>query len=47
MINRRFMIVLPALPSEGHAEQASQTGHNFLRLQLEVANMRVPALAEG
>jgi hypothetical protein len=47
MINRRFMIVPPALLSEGYAETARQTGYDFLRLQLEVANMRVPAFAEG
>ena len=40
MINRRFMIVPPALPRGGHAEKVRQTGHDFLRLQLEVANMR-------
>jgi hypothetical protein len=40
MINRRFMIVPPALPSGGHAEQPKMaTG--FLCLQLETANMRV------
>ena len=36
------MIVPPALPSGGHAELTQQTGHDFLRLQLEGANMRVP-----
>jgi len=41
MINRRFMIVPPALPSGGHVETIRQTGHNSLRLQLEKANMRV------
>jgi hypothetical protein len=41
MINRRFMIVPPALPSGGHAETIHQPDHDFLRLQLEVANMRV------
>ncbi len=43
MINRRFMIVPPALPSGGHAETIRQADHDFLRLQLEVANMRVDA----
>jgi hypothetical protein len=42
MINRRFMIVPPALPSGGHAEQLEQTSKDFLRLLLETANMRVP-----
>jgi hypothetical protein len=41
MINRRFMIVPPALSSGGYAEGAHQTSHEFLCLQLEVANMRV------
>jgi hypothetical protein len=41
MINRRFLIVLPALPSSGHAEQLEQTSEDFLRLLLETANMRV------
>jgi len=34
------MIVPPALPSDGHAEQLEQTGNIFLRLLLEMANMR-------
>jgi hypothetical protein len=29
MINRRFMIVPPALPSGGHAEQLEQTSKDF------------------
>ncbi|MEO8883231.1 MAG: hypothetical protein ABI377_07470 [Devosia sp.] len=41
MINRRFMIVPPALPSGGHAETIRKVDHEFPRLQLEVANMRV------
>jgi hypothetical protein len=41
MINRRFMIVPPALPSGGHAERTCKAGYVFSRLQLEVANMRV------
>jgi hypothetical protein len=41
MINRRFMIVPPALPSGGHAEQLEETSEDFLRLLLETANMRV------
>jgi hypothetical protein len=41
MINRRFLIVLPALPSGGHAEQLEQTSKDFLCLLLETANMRV------
>jgi hypothetical protein len=47
MINRRFLIVLPALPSGGHAEQLEQTSEDFLRLLLEMANMRVPTVAEA
>jgi hypothetical protein len=42
MINRRFMIVPPALPSNGHAEQLEQTSKEFSCLLLETANMRVP-----
>lgn len=38
MINRRF---LDRASSGGHAETIRQADHNFLRLQLEVANMRV------
>jgi hypothetical protein len=45
MINRRFMIVPPALPSGGHAEQLEQTSKDFLRLLLETANMRVRCFA--
>jgi hypothetical protein len=41
MINRRFMIVPPALPSGGHAEPLEQTSKDFLCLLLEMANMRV------
>jgi len=40
MINRRFMIVPPALPRGGYAEQLKES-EEFLCLQLEVANMRV------
>jgi hypothetical protein len=40
MINRRFMIVPPALPSDGHAEQLEQTSKDFPCLLLETANMR-------
>jgi hypothetical protein len=42
MINRRFMIVPPALLSGGHAEQLEQTSKDFPCLLLEMANMRVP-----
>jgi hypothetical protein len=42
MINRRFMIVPPALPSGGHTESLAKTSQEFLCLHLEVANMRVP-----
>jgi hypothetical protein len=41
MINRRFMIVPPALPGGGHAEQLEQTSKDFPCLLLEMANMRV------
>jgi hypothetical protein len=40
MINRRFMIVPPALPSGGHAEQLEQTSKDRPCLMLETANMR-------
>jgi hypothetical protein len=42
MINRRFMIVPPALPSGGHAEQLDGQAMGFSCLLLETANMRVP-----
>jgi hypothetical protein len=42
MINRRFMIVPPALPSGGHAEPLERASKDFLCLLLEMANMRVP-----
>jgi hypothetical protein len=42
MINRRFMIVPPALPRRGHAEQLGEPSEEFSRLRLETANMRVP-----
>ena len=45
MINRRFMIVPPALPSGGHAEPLEQTSKDFLCLLLEMANMREPYFA--
>jgi hypothetical protein len=45
MINRRFMIVPPALPSGGHAEPLEQTSKDFLCLLLEMANMRVSRIA--
>lgn len=41
MINRRFMIVPPALPSGGRAEAIRKSDHDFLRVQLEGANVRV------
>jgi hypothetical protein len=41
MINRRFMFVPPALPSDGHAEQLGQTSKDFPGRLLEMANMRV------
>jgi hypothetical protein len=46
MTNRRFMIVPPALPSSGHAEQFEQTSKDFPCLLLEVANMRVSRFHE-
>jgi hypothetical protein len=50
MINRRFMIVPPAIPRGGRSEKARKGSKVFSRLQLESANMRelVPfALAHG
>ena len=47
MINRRFMIVPPALPSGGRVEQLAKASKEFLRLHLEVANIRVPTIAEA
>jgi hypothetical protein len=41
MINRRFMIVPPALPSGGHADPLEKQAKIFLCLLLEMANMRV------
>jgi len=41
MINRRFMIVPPALPSGGRTEQLGGTSKEYTCLQLEMANMRV------
>jgi hypothetical protein len=41
MINRRFMIVSPALPSGGYAEKLKRRATEFLCLHLEMANMRV------
>ena len=41
MINRRLMIVPPALSSGGHAEQLVKTSEGSLRLLLETADMRV------
>jgi hypothetical protein len=46
MINRRLMIVPPALPSGGHAEQLEQTSEDSSRLLLETANMRVPCVVD-
>jgi hypothetical protein len=40
MINRRFMIVLPALLSGGHADQLEQTSKGSPCLPLEMTNMR-------
>jgi hypothetical protein len=47
MINRRFMIVPPALSRGGHAEQLGQPSEEFSRLRLETANMRVPAIVKA
>jgi len=46
MINRRFMIVPPALLSEGHAEQLRKAGKGFPCLLLETANMRVLRISD-
>jgi hypothetical protein len=35
MINRRFMIVPPALPSGGHAEQLDPTSEDFCACSLK------------
>jgi hypothetical protein len=40
MINRRFMIVPPALPRGGYAEKLKTRAMEFPYLLLEVANMR-------
>ena len=40
MINRRFMIVPPALPRGGYVEKLKTRAIEFLCLLLEVANMR-------
>jgi hypothetical protein len=49
MINRRLMIVPPALLSNGHAEQLVKTSKGSLRLLLEMADMTVLsyAVADG
>jgi hypothetical protein len=47
MINRRFMIVPPALPRGGHAELLGRPSEEFSRLQLETANMRAPRRITG
>jgi hypothetical protein len=39
MINRRFMIVPPALPRGGYAEKLKTRAMEFPYLLLEVANM--------
>jgi hypothetical protein len=41
MINRRFMIVPPALPRGGYVEKLKTRAIEFPCLLLEVANMRV------
>src|SRR5918993_1361952 len=38
MINRRLMIVPPAMPSSGRTEQLDEREKKFLRLLLEMAN---------
>src|SRR5215211_4550095 len=43
MINRRLMIVPPAMPSSGRTEQLDGE-KKFLRLLLEMSNMRVDRL---
>ena len=44
MINRRLMIVPPAMPSSGRTEQLDEREKKFLRLLLEMANMRVDGI---
>jgi hypothetical protein len=47
MINRRLMIVPPAMPSSGRTEQLDEREKKFLRLLLEMANMRVVTCASN
>src|SRR5215207_6233346 len=47
MINRRLMIVPPAMPSSGRTEQLDEREKKFLRLLLEMANMRDGWEGEG
>ena len=44
LINRRLMIVPPAMPSSGRTEQLDEREKKFLRLLLEMANMRVDGI---
>jgi hypothetical protein len=39
MINRRLMIVPPAMPSSGRTEQLDEREKKFLRLLLEMAKV--------
>ena len=47
MINRRLMIVPPAMPSSCRTEQLDEREKKFLRLLLEMANMRVEGTDKG
>src|SRR3954452_16532758 len=47
MINRRLMIVPPAMPSSGRTEQLDEREKKFLRLLLEMADMRVAQSADS
>jgi len=44
MINRRLMIVLPALSSGGHTEQLETASKGSSRLLLETADIRVDGI---
>src|SRR5215212_6429627 len=44
MINRRLMIVPPAMPSSCRTEQLDEREKKFLRLLLEMVNMRVDGI---
>jgi hypothetical protein len=48
MINRRFLIVSPALPGSGHVEHAcEQQAADFLCLLRDMANIRASRYSEN